>query len=77
MVGKARHTISVFTRALCRLSMTESELTLAESKVKELNRQYVTLKEDRIQTDKLHQNELDHEKEVSIDFIRGLFLFSA
>lgn len=45
--------------------MTESELTLAESKVNELNRQLLLIKEERGQTDKLHQNELKHEREVS------------
>jgi hypothetical protein len=53
------------TDNLFRLSMTESELTLAESKVNELNRQLLLIKEERGQTDKLHQNELKHEREVS------------
>ena len=44
--------------------MTESELTLAETKVSELSRQLVLAKEERGHADKLHQTELQREREV-------------
>jgi len=47
-----------------RLSMTESELTLAETKVSDLSRQLVLTKEERGHADKLHETELQHERQV-------------
>ena len=52
----------------CRLSMAESELALSDSKLNELNRALVLMKEAEQNSAKLHKAELSRAHEVNDDF---------